>query len=239
VITDAGGVEVQGGGSVRTGAIYRLSGGLAGPEELARLDAAGLECVVDLRGADEDREAIRAWAAGAGVTYVTQPIPAADRGGVIEMVTSAATVAEAQAALDGVYRRIVDEFAPQVTGTIGAMVGRTVAGYGCAAGKDRTGVVTALLHILLGATEEDAIARYVSGAPSPERLQGLIRGYMGLAEDAPVTPAMAVFATTRPQTMRDTLAHVRERYGGAEAYLRAHGLPDGAAEALREQLVVP
>jgi len=238
VITDAGGVSVVGGGRIRSGAVFRLSGGLASPAELERLEAAGLGCIVDLRGPDEDRATIRTWAGGCGVEYLAQPIPAADRGGIAELFRSATSERMAIDALDRIYRRIVDDHGAQLAGTIGALVGRRAAGYGCAAGKDRTGVVTALLHVLLGVSEDDAVRHYVSGAPAPERLELLARDYLGLVEGEPVPAPVAVFTTTRPDTMRTTLAHVREAHGGVEAYLRAHGLPDGAADALRAQLVV-
>jgi len=237
VIVDAGNVPVAGGGTIRSAAVFRLSGGLAGPDELARLDAARLRCVVDLRGPDEDRSAIQGWAAARGVQYVAQPIPAGDRGGIAALIRAAVSEREALDELDRIYRRIVDDYGAQLAGTIAALVGHDAAGYGCAAGKDRTGVVTALLHVLLGVSEEDAVRAYVSGAPAPERLHGLIRTYLELGDDDPLPVAALVMTGTRPDTMRATLAHVRETYGDVEAYLREHGLPAGAADELRRRLV--
>ena len=43
----------------------------------------------------------------------------------------------------------------------------------------------------------------------------------------------------RPETMRVTLAMIREDYGGAEEYLRRAGITDEEIEALREALLVP
>ena len=91
--------------------------------------------------------------------------------------------------MESLYRSIVDDFGPQIAGTISALEDELPAGHGCAAGKDRTGIVTAFLHVLLGVPEEEAARRYVNGAPSLERLGPLARDYLAIEDSIPFPPA--------------------------------------------------
>jgi len=238
VITDVGGIAAADGGQIRTDLVFRLSGGLAGPDELATLRAARLRCVVDLRGESEDRAAIRDWAAAQGVVYEAQPIPAADRGGMRELVTSGGSVADAAAAIDGAYRTIVDSYGAQIAGTIGALARELPAGFGCAAGKDRTGIVAAFLHTVLGADVEDVVHHYTVSAPPVARLAVLAKDYFGVADGEALPPAVEVLLSTRPDALRATLAHVEATHGSVERYLVDHGLATEALDELHARLVI-
>lgn len=238
VITDVGGLTAANGAHIRTDLVFRLSGGLAVPDELARLRAARLRCIVDLRGETEDRSAVRDWAAANDVAYEAQPIPAADRAGMRELVSSGASVADAAAAIDGAYRTIVDSYGPQIAGTIAALARELPAGFGCAAGKDRTGIVAAFLHTALGADVEDVVHHYTVSAPPVARLAVLAKDYFGVADGEALPPAVEVLLSTRPDTMRATLAHVEATHGSVVQYLLDHGLAPAAVEELRARLVV-
>ncbi|HEX6388094.1 MAG TPA: tyrosine-protein phosphatase [Solirubrobacteraceae bacterium] len=238
MITDVGGITTADGAQIRTDTVFRLSGGLAGPDELAALKRAGLRCVVDMRGPTEPREAIRDWAGAAGIEYVAQPIPAADRSDFVDLVESRGSAAEAAAVMERIYRGIVDHHGPQIAGTIDAVARNLPAGFGCAAGKDRTGIVTAFLHTTLGVALEDVVHHYTVSAPPLARLAVLAQDYFGLVEGEAMPPAVEIFMSARPETMRDTLAHVEATHGGVEQYLVDHGLRAEAIDELRARLVV-
>jgi protein-tyrosine phosphatase len=238
VITDVGGLAAADGKQIRTDMVFRLSGGLAGPDELAALRVARLRTIVDLRGEREDRSAIREWADASGITYVAQPIPAADRTDLREVLDSGTSVAEAGAALDGAYISIVDEFGPQIAGTIAALARELPAGFGCAAGKDRTGIVAAFLHTTLGADVEDVVHHYAVSAPPVARLAVLAQDYFGAVEGEELSPVVKTLLSARPETMRATLAHVEATYGSVVRYLVGNGLEPAAIDELRARLVV-
>ena len=88
----------------------------------------------------------------------------------------------------------------------------------CSAGKDRTGIVTALLLALAGVTDEAIAADYARSGPALQQL----------ATD----PTTASFFTpdppseydTAPETMRLFLDGVRHRYGSSEALASASGV---------------
>ena len=239
MIIDAGDVPAEDGRRVRPGKVYRLSGGLAKPGELEALDAVGLRRGVDLRGTDEARSVIQNWADANGVDYVSQPIPAARREDFLRAAAEADTEEAAFDYMRALYERVVDDFGPQIAATIHAMSKDLPAGFGCAAGKDRTGIVNAFLHILLGVPEEEAAMRYVNGAPSVERLGPLARNLMELEDSEPLPMGVEVLLRATPELINAAIARAEETHGSIEAYLEHHGLPPDAVERLRDQLLVP
>jgi protein tyrosine/serine phosphatase len=76
----------------------------------------------------------------------------------------------------------------------------------CHGGRDRTAALVALALAVAGVPDEAIVADY---ALSPER------------------DALA---------MRNTMTHLADRYGGAEPYLRATGVPPADVEAVRRRL---
>lgn len=98
----------------------------------------------------------------------------------------------------------------------------------CAAGKDRTGLVVALVLSLVGA-EPDAI-----GADYEETNARLAPRYAALDPDRAI-PAGRETDPTR-DVILGALAHLRAEHGSVEAYLTAGGLTPGHIRALRARL---
>ena len=110
--------------------------------------------------------------------------------------------------------------------------------YHCAVGKDRTGLLTALLLGALGVDEDTIVADYArsSLAITVQATWALIYGVY----DRPVTDEDLESGvwSARPDTMRATLAWLRAEHGGVEGYLMAAGLAPEVPEALRARLLV-
>lgn len=224
---------------MRERAIYRISGNLVRANELAELDAAGMRTVVDLRGEGEDRSVVEGWSAGEGVEYVNHPITVGSRSG--DAGAAMRRAAETGAAEDYVrrtYETIVDDHGGAVAATIGSLSESFPSGFGCAAGKDRTGVVNACLHVLLGVDEDEAVDFYVARAPSVERLRPMVCGLLGYADPGAAPAGLDVILGARRSTMLDVFERIQARWGGMEAYLEDHGLTGDRVERLREHLVV-
>ncbi len=110
----------------------------------------------------------------------------------------------------------------------------------CAAGKDRTGVVIALLLALLGVPEETIVAEYtlsnrhhaaILRAMQPDFRRAMLWAWIRPSHLYPISLA-------HPDTMRATLAHLRQAYGSAEAYaLSTAGLDQATLAALRAGLL--
>jgi protein-tyrosine phosphatase len=236
-VADIGGLPVA-GGRLRRGLLYRISGALVGPDYLAHLQRFGLHLIIDLRGSAEDRSRLIRWAGESGVAYHHRPILVGAVGQVAEILRQAGTSVEAATALmRSVYRQIVDDFGASLAGAVALMAHDVPAGFGCAAGKDRTGILAALIQTLLGASEDDAVADYIALAPDVERLRTLVGTWDDSAEVDLTAPGISTILSTSEELMRDALSHIAARWGGPAEYLQAHGLASDDIEALRDRLI--
>jgi hypothetical protein len=107
----------------------------------------------------------------------------------------------------------------------------------CAAGKDRTGVLTALLLDVLGVPHDVIAEDYALSSLA------LSRVFDRLAEIEPYrrTLADAVVADHEPHaaTMSAFLEALHRRHGGSEAWLLAHGVAPSALARYRDAMVGP
>jgi protein-tyrosine phosphatase len=107
--------------------------------------------------------------------------------------------------------------------------------YHCAAGKDRTGVVSAVVLGALGVRDEVIIADY---AATQENLDAIVarlmatEGYRTMLEALPPDTLHA-----EPTTMIALLTRIRERYGSMSEYLHAAGVSRATQERLADALL--
>jgi protein-tyrosine phosphatase len=106
----------------------------------------------------------------------------------------------------------------------------------CSAGKDRTGLVIALVLGALGVATDEIVADY---ARTEEAMKGPFRAQLrarsiaaGLDEQE-----LAVKLGAPASLMRDVLTWLGDRHGGAAGYLREHGLGGAELDTLRRGLV--
>jgi protein-tyrosine phosphatase len=100
----------------------------------------------------------------------------------------------------------------------------------CAAGKDRTGVVAAILLMLAGAGREELLADYILTAAY------LREPVLKLAETDPDIPAYIV--TPRIEYMEAFLDRFRSAYGDARSYLESIGIPAEEIRYITQRLTV-
>jgi protein-tyrosine phosphatase len=106
----------------------------------------------------------------------------------------------------------------------------------CTAGKDRTGLVAALLLSLAGVATEDIIADY---AMTADRIAPLLNGSAKLAETVNLSKAeLTPLLDCNPSTMRQSLDWLHDNYDGAENYLKSHGLGEADLHLVRAHLGV-
>jgi protein-tyrosine phosphatase len=187
----------------------------------------GIQTAIDLREPVE-RELDGADLDGLGITVRFQPIIGGDFQAVKGM------------SLEELYRLLLEERAASFTEVIRTLAERTSAPalIFCSAGKDRTGLVSALVLGALGVSDDDIVADY---SRSEQNMCGAFRASIearaiaaGINEQE-----IAVKVGAPPSLMRQTLAWLGERYGGAAGYLRAQGLSESELEGLRRGLVEP
>lgn len=232
---DLGGYQTTDGRTVRRGLIYR-AGSLARLTDAdhAKLTALGLKYVCDLRSDQEVRNLPDRLPQGVRHEHLAIFNENESRVGVKALLFR-------RHELDRVIAESYTDFMlkekPQV---FGAALRRLAdpanlpAVFHCTAGKDRTGIVAALLLMLLGVPDETIIADYsltnlfypqirAATEPLADRLKPL-----RLTIDD-LQPLM----TADPVNMREMLAFIRREYGGIEGYLTG---PAGLEPAILETL---
>jgi len=107
----------------------------------------------------------------------------------------------------------------------------------CAAGKDRTGVISALALTAAGVEPEAIVADY---AASSERIEAIVeRLSRSKMYAAALTGQGLQTHTPRPETMTAFLEQLDTRYGGLKGWATANGLTDGELSQLRAKLRDP
>ncbi len=146
-VRDIGGLELQSGEKIRKGFIFRsdrLTG--ATPEDCVILKSLGLKTVIDLRSQVEVMEAPDSNCIHETMDYIHFPID-------IRWFPT----------LEEVYLDIITTYAPSVAGALKEMAKeeRLPLLFHCTAGKDRTGITTALLYLILGLEPEEIMHDYL------------------------------------------------------------------------------
>jgi protein-tyrosine phosphatase len=224
---DLGGRQAA-GGIVRTGVVMRSDAPLRLGEDGRRaLAGLGLRTAIDLREPVE-RRLDPVDLEGLGLELRHEPILGED----FDVHTSMS--------LEEVYRALLERRSANLSAAVRVLSdpGAVPALFFCSAGKDRTGLVAALVLGALGVSEADIVADY---ARTERNMDGEFRSAIearaiaaGISEQE-----LAVKVGAPPALMRDLLAWLRERYGGVAGYLRHNGLTEVELESLRRRLVEP
>ncbi len=237
-VSDIGGHPLAGGGWFRSGLVFRVSGGMIGPAEIAHLEDIGLRVLVDLRGPGEDRSVLEGWAQSQGVQYRHEPIPLGDAADFAAVLGEhGLTEDEGRAYLGMMYRRVIDEFPGPLAESVRAIAAAQPAAFGCAAGKDRTGLLAALVQDLLGVDRATILGAYVSQAPDPDRLLAAVGSWWDWEEGELTKPGLGAILSAVEEVMSDALKYLDERHGGSRRYFEAAGLEAETIDLLRVRLV--
>ncbi|KAL2865088.1 major facilitator superfamily domain-containing protein [Aspergillus lucknowensis] len=110
----------------------------------------------------------------------------------------------------------------------------------CSAGKDRTGVIAALIHRLAGSTDEaivhDFMLTRVGVEPGRQTLLAMMSKLYG--ESAWKNPVLLVMWGVHPGGMTGFLKHLDDKYDGAAGYLKnTLGFSGSDVETIRANLV--
>nr|WP_280909620.1 tyrosine-protein phosphatase [Leucobacter exalbidus] len=250
---DIGGMPIAGGGVTRAGVLYRSAalGGLT-PNGIGALAATDIGVVVDFR-TDAERQADpdRLPDARPFKTVELALLQGAMNDMTQQLISSGAAPAQADIeqalssmpTLGALYTGMLAGGAAQFAEVaqliaVSSSEARTAVLVHCTAGKDRTGVATALMLDAVGADRDAIIADYAS---SQEHLAGPWADGM-LAQvtkmGLPVTPALRTLITgTPPEAIEQALSWVDENHGTSADYLRSGGLNDANLNEMRERLV--
>jgi protein-tyrosine phosphatase len=137
------------------------------------------------------------------------------------------------------YKEMLDDAAPQIIGALEVLTApdSRPAVFHCTAGKDRTGLLSALVLSLLGVPEETVVADYALSGEAMERLRAKLTVKYPDAKDT-ITGIDEVFSAN-PANMVELFAYLRERYGSVTEYAGTVGVPDAVVARLRGELLEP
>jgi protein-tyrosine phosphatase len=137
------------------------------------------------------------------------------------------------------YKEMLDDAAPQIIGALEVLAAPDAhpAVFHCTAGKDRTGLLSALVLSLLGVPEETVVADYALSGEAMERLRAkLILKY---PDGKDVIADIDEVFSANPANMVELFAYLHERYGSVAEYAVTVGVPDAVVARLREELLEP
>ncbi|MBM3138935.1 MAG: tyrosine-protein phosphatase [Chloroflexi bacterium] len=103
----------------------------------------------------------------------------------------------------------------------------------CVTGKDRTGVLAALLLGVLGVPDRVIVEDYAVSQQAMDLLVERLRASGGIAPGQEPNPALGVV----PSAMMEMLAAVSERYGSPRGFLRRHGVTEAVFARLEGLLL--
>ncbi|OWU85727.1 hypothetical protein ATO6_02080 [Oceanicola sp. 22II-s10i] len=230
-VRDLGGHPLPGGGETREGVFLR-GDALRGVDTdgLRALLDGGLTTIVDLRSHAEVEEGPNPLAGHDAVTY--HHLPLYDGLQTIE----AMALGHAGGFDMGLrYRAGLEQCGPafaQALRYLAAAEGTAL--FHCTAGKDRTGIMAALLLGNAGVEAEHVAEDYGWTATHGAGLIGVLRE-RALARGSEPAHAERVLASA-PPTMLATLVWLEDTFGGASAYMERIGLDAGERGVLREKL---
>ena len=106
----------------------------------------------------------------------------------------------------------------------------------CFAGKDRTGVLAAMLLSLLGVADEDIIQDFSLSTPYMDLIKERFYKRSQMREDGKVPPDF--FWKAEPQSMSRFLTGLKQEFGSAREYVAAHGADTSLCERLEGALLI-
>lgn len=229
-LRDVGGPTAGDGRVVRGERLYRSATPYFldpdGAAELTR--STGLSTRIDLRSRMEVDEAPIPHL-GTGVAALHLPlrsggpwVPAPGRRSVADRVSAH-------------YVRYLEHSRPTVAASLRAVAGAPGATLvHCTAGKDRTGVVVAVLLLAVGVAPDDIVADYGRTAEELDSMLAQLRSLPTYAERLAALPEEAL--TAEPATMVRFLERLETTHGAVHGYLAGCGVTDDDLALLRDAL---
>jgi len=253
---DLGGLPLAGGGAIRPGAVARSDT----PQQLTpsgwrALEAYGIRTILDLRFQAEvdanepldagpgglsrelaaggtDGAAIRADVRTVFVSILGEP----DRtlGERFDGISKAQP--DEAGSTRAVYLEMLELFRPRFVRAVKAIADAEEGGVlvHCHAGKDRTGLVVALLLGVVGVSADAIAADYALSGPN---LAASLSAWIDEVDDSEEREHRRRVGLSPERAMVDVLESLDQRYGGAAGYLGGGGMPEHDIDRLRERLV--
>lgn len=228
---DLGGYTNQEGLTVRWGRLFRSDGihSMTAEDVDHVYGKLGVVSRIDLRTERELQRTGPGPAVPQSVQYLHLPF--------IQWQTGTPTGQEdPEGRLRDTYLRIIRESGGQIAKAVTTLAGGNglPAVFHCSAGKDRAGICAAIVLGLLGVGEQEIMDDY---SLTSKNIGAIIARLGELPGNEHMRTLPPAFFEIQPKAMKAVLKEVRDVHGGVEAYVKAHGVSDGALAQLRSSLL--
>lgn len=224
---DLGGLPLADGRRTQTGRLFRSDTLQAlTPRDVALLlEEVDLRTVVDLRLPQEVQEEGRGLLGQSGrVSFVDAPFEMASTEGI-----------PADQVLERLYERcLASDSLPLAIESIAAHVDRPLL-FHCAAGKDRTGIVAAVVLGLVGVDDDAIVTDYMRSAGAMPLVIERFQTWPRYREHFAAMPPEVYAVEERP--IRRLLAAVRQNFGSMREWARCCGIAFSTVQRLQALLV--
>ena len=248
---DLGGAPVSGGGRIRTGLLYRSAQfDRPSAREVRLIADRGVTLAIDLRhdvekaASDQRLEAALPGLRGVSVS-LTDIIPDGETRSAMDLLSGVTSAADARRWMAAQFADTVRRRRPQALQVVEALMANTQGAslFFCVAGKDRTGVVAALLLMALGAPHAhvardfDRTNRRIAGLPFLRLRSRTAKSQYDLS--GVPNAVIDALADAHPLFLDAVYAVVDGEFGGVQPYLTGAGGIDPALLAdFRRRLIL-
>ena len=249
-LRDLGGTPVRGGGEIAQGKLFRAEA-LAHPgastahtilteDDVATYRDLGIKTVVDLRSAREQMQTPSAWIAPSGARLESIPFDDGVEGDTnfLRQIQEGTLQDFSADDLAAYYVTILQRRGPEFGAAVRvcATSDHLPVLVHCASGKDRTGLLVALLLELLGVDRDHVVAEYaLTESIWPDRIKSFASVFEGF--DVDLSRVLTLFLSP-PEAMRKALEGIDAEYGSVTQYMTdACGVSAAEIESLRAAMV--
>lgn len=234
-VRDLGGYETSDGGQLRWRTLFRAADiHDLSPSAQATLTDAGVRTVIDLRGSRELTEAASVFKDLSGVQYRPHNMTGdalINRWGTIPVPV------DSSIRLSTMYSTVLDERGEMIKTILETVSqpGTLPAVFHCTAGKDRTGVLSALLLGIAGVPHDRIVEDYSLSARFLYGTSTVPPDGSGADTFPPFEEYQAMWCP--PAAMGLTLDHLESKYGGIGGYMSRIGVDDATLTRIKGALV--
>lgn len=243
---DLGGYQVADGRKVRRGRVFRSEGlSTLTSEDFYALSKLGLRLVCDLRSQSERTKKPTVWPESFVPETVLMDVNADLRAGdeALAPLREDPTVHGATELMLDVYRKVPGVLTKYLGTLFSSLAGedRSPLVFHCSAGKDRTGIVSAITLLALGVPRDIVYEDYLKTRNYQDvpKMHEQIAEYLVpiYAPEEPPYDVLSALVAVREIYLDEAMTAMGENKGSIEEYLRSAGITRTQTELLRASLL--
>jgi protein-tyrosine phosphatase len=228
---DLGGLPTADGRQTRPGRLFRSDTlqALTEADVTHLIQSLGVMLVMDLRDVDEAVEQGRGLLDQSPLCYVNLPLEAAPAANAAPAGVGGATLDFYLGHLDS-----ASSVLPLALQILAVSLTRPAVVH-CAAGKDRTGLVVALVLGIAGVSDEAIVADYMATAQNMPRISERFQAWPRYRDH--MATADPELYRVQEHAIRAFLRELHQRHGDARGWARHRGIPEPLLNLLADRLV--